>query len=123
MDINNIEQKRQIFDNMKRFVERKYKGCALVFTNNCYSIQVIDRNVISPEWGDLRIARNVYDAWKNAYICEHWDRQKLKGKKIIGNTIKNMVGNSSSLPLVEIYEYHEDSTEMTDEDNLNYIKE
>ena len=120
---NNIEQKRQIFDNMKRSVERKYKGCGLVFTDNHYSIQVNDRNVISPEWEDLRIAKSIYDAWKNAYICEHWDRQKLKGDKIIGNTIKNMVGNSSSLPLIETYEYHKNSTETTDEDNLNYIKE
>jgi len=120
---NNIEQKRQVFNKMKRSVKRKYKGSKLVFIDNCYSIQANGKNVISPEWEDLRTAKSVYDAWKNAYICEHWDRQKLKGDKIIGNTITNMVGNSSSLPSVESYEYHEDSTEISDEDNLNFIKE
>tara|TARA_R110001606_G_scaffold115382_3_gene243485 strand:- start:4860 stop:5222 length:363 start_codon:yes stop_codon:yes gene_type:complete len=119
MDINNnIERKRQIFNKMKRSVKRKYKGCALVVADNSYTIQVDGKNIITPEWEDLRTSENVYDAWKNAYICEHWDRQKLKGNKIIANTIKNMVGNSSSLPRVESYEYHEDSTEIQDEDNL-----
>jgi len=118
MDINNIEQKRQIFGKMKRSVRKRYKGCELVFADNRYTIQVDGKNVITPEWESLVTANSVYEAWKNAYICEHWDRQKFKGNKIIGNTITNMVGNSSSLPRVESYEYHEDSTEIQDEDNL-----
>jgi len=119
MDINqNIERKRQIFNKMKRSVKKKYKGCDLVVADNSYTIQIDGKNIITPEWEDLRTAKNVYDAWKNAYICEHWDRQKLKGDKIIGNTIKNMVGNSSSLPIVEAYEYHSGTTEIIDEDNL-----
>jgi hypothetical protein len=114
----NIEQKRQIFGKMKRSVKRKYKGCELVYTEGHYSIQTNGRNIISPEWKDLMTANNVYTAWKNAYVCEHWDRQKLKGNKIIQNTITNMVGNSSSLPQVEAYEYHSGTTEIIDEDNL-----
>jgi len=120
---NNIEQKRQVFNKMKRSVKRKYKGSELVLVDNSYSIQANGKNVISPEWEDLRTANSVYDAWKNAYICEHWDRQKLKGDKIIKNTISNMVGNTSSLPKMEAYEYHEESIEIPDEDNLNNYKE
>ena len=114
----NIERQRQEFHAMKKAVKRKYKGCELKYSDGSYTIQLKGKNVISSEWPDLQSADSVYNAYKNAFICEHWDRQKLKGDTIISNTITNMVGNSSSLPIVEAYEYHSGTTEIIDEDNL-----
>ena len=114
----NIERQRHEFHKMKKAVKRKYKGCKLEYSNGSYTIQLKGKNVVSSEWPDLQLAQTVYDAYKNAFICEHWDRQKLKGDSIISNTITNMVGNTSSLPIVESYEYHSGTTEIIDEDNL-----
>ena len=114
----NVERKQQEFNKMKKAVKRKYKGCKLKLDNGKYSLQQNGKNVISSEWNDLQFADSVYDAYKQAFICEHWDRQKLKGEKIINNMITNVVGNTSDLPQVESYEYFEESTEITDEDNL-----
>lgn len=114
----NLEKQKHEFNKMKKAVKRKYKDCKLQYANGSYTIQQHGKNVVSSEWPDLQFADTVYDAYKNAYICEHWDRQKLKGDNIISNTITNMVGNTSSLPVVESYEYHSGITEIIDEDNL-----
>ena len=83
----NIERKRLEFNKMKKAVKRKFKGCKIQLDNGKYTLQVNGKNVISNEWSDLQVADTVYDAYKQAYICEHWDRQKLKGEKIINNMI------------------------------------
>jgi|TARA_B110000908_G_C10171704_1_gene411166 hypothetical protein len=116
--MENIERVKHEFHKMKKAVQRKYKGCELKYSNGNYTIQLKGKNVINSEWPDLQYADSVYKAYKNAFICEHWDRQKLKGDSIIANTITNMVGNTSSLPVVESYEYHSGTTEIIDEDNL-----
>lgn len=116
--MKNKERAKQEFHKMKKAVQRKYKGCELKYSNGSYTIQLNGKNVINSEWPDLQFADSVYNAYKNAFICEHWDRQKLKGDNIISNTITNMVGNTSNLPVVESYEYHSGTTEIIDEDNL-----
>ena len=117
----NIEKRQAEFKKMKKAVHRKYKHCKLQIINGMYTIQQGNVNVVSSDWQDLQHASSVYEAYKNAYICEHWDRQKLKGDTIVSSTINNVVGNTSALPQVEAYEYHVSSIEIDDDRNL--IKE
>ena len=119
----NIEKRQHEFQKMKKVVQRKFKGCELKLMPGGYTIQQNGKNVVNSEWPDLQFADSVYDAYKNAYICEHWDRQKLKGDNILSNTINNVVGNSSDMPRMEAYEYHEASNEIDDDSNINFIEE
>lgn len=116
----NIEQKRYEFKQMKASVERKFKGSKIsIASNGQYYVSQNNINIIDSEWEGLRLADTVYNAWKNAYICEHWDNQAMKRINTVKNTIVNICGDTTSLPIVEPYEYAEPNLELPDEEAFN----
>jgi len=115
----NIEKKQREFRKMKSSVLRKYKNAKISLSGSGrHYISSNDRNIVSDEWPDLQLADSVYDAWRNAFITNHWTNQAQKRIDIVKNTITNTCGDTSNIPTTESYEYAEPNLEIQDEDNL-----
>ena len=115
------EGKRQRFWEMQTFVQKKFKG-AHTKTNSDGRFYVADKdkkNLIGTKYPDLALADDVYTAWKNAYVVEHWNRQEARSIRGIRADIRNNTVQGGEELSKAIYEYFEDDTEIYDEENQN----
>ena len=77
------------------------------------------RNIIGEKYPDLSTSDSVFDAWKNAYVIEHWNRQEARSIKGIRADIRNNTVQGGDGMSKAIYEYFEDDIEVYDEENPN----
>jgi len=120
ISIMNIERRQREFDKMKSSVKSKYKNAMIrVSEISGYSVVNDGKNVVSSEWPDLQFGDTVYDAWKNAYITNHWTNQANKRIDVVKNTITNTCGDTSNIPTVESYEYAVPNLDILDEETFN----
>ena len=117
---NNIERKRHKFWEMQQFLKRKFKGAkTMAGPNGTYFVGDKEgRNIIGEKYPDLSLSDNVFDAWKNAFVIEHWNRQEARSIKGIKADIKNNTIQGGESLSKAIYEYFEDNSEIYDEENL-----
>jgi hypothetical protein len=115
----NIERKQQKLREYKKFLNRKFKGCDLISNGNgkLYIADSVGKNLIGEKYPDLALADDVFTAWKNAYLVEHWNRQEARSIKGIKTDIKNNTVQGGEGMSKAIYEYFEDAPEIYDEEN------
>ena len=113
----NIERKQYKLREYKKFLNRKFKGIETKMAPNggFYVSDSNGNNLIGNKYPDLAISPDVYTAYKNAYIVEHWNRMEARQVKgIRKDTVQGGEGLAKA-----IHEYFEDEYEMYDEENLN----
>ena len=117
----NIEIKQQQLKKYKKFLNRKFKGVQTKI-NKDGKFWVSDsngKNLIDTKYPDLITASDVFTAYKNAYIVEHWNRMEARQVKGIRKDIQNNTVQGGEGLAKAIYEYFEDEYEMYDEENMN----
>lgn len=115
------ERKRQQFWDMQTFIKKKIKG-AHTKINDDGRVYVADgngRNTIGTKYPSLALADDVFTAWKNAYIVEHWNRQEARSIRGIKADINNNTVQGGEDLSKAIYEYFEDTPEIYDEENMD----
>ncbi len=115
------ERKRQQFWEMQSFIKKKIKG-AHTKVNSDGSVYVADasgRNTIGTKYPSLALAPDVFTAWKNAYVVEHWNRQEARSIRGIQCDIRNNTVQGGEELSKAIHEYFEEDIEMYDEENVN----
>tara|TARA_B110000858_G_scaffold58404_1_gene68045 strand:+ start:343 stop:720 length:378 start_codon:yes stop_codon:yes gene_type:complete len=122
------ERKRQQFWDMQNSIQKKFKG-AHTKINSDGGVFVADargRNIIGTKYPDLAIAKDVFTAWKNTFLIEHWNRQEARSIRGIQCDIKNNTVQGGEDMSKAIYEYFEDAPEIYDEEEVteeDYLSE
>ena len=121
MIFNNIERKQQKLREYKKFLNRKFKGIETKMSpgGKFYVSDSKGRNLIGNKYPDLSLAPDVFTAYKNAYIVEHWNRMEARQVKGIRKDIQNNTVQGGEGLAKAIYEYFEDEPGMYDEENMN----
>ena len=116
-----IELKQQRLKDYKKFLNRKFKGAKLTSNSNgkLYIADSNGKNLIGEKYPSLALAPDVFTAWKNAYLVEHWNRQEARSIKGIKTDIRNNTVQGGEDMSKAIYEYFEDSPEIYDEENID----
>ena len=71
----NFQMVKKIVTRIKRL--RNAKTCA--GPNGLFYIGDEDGNNLMPrQYEDLRLSEDVWTAWKNIYIVDHWDKQEKR---------------------------------------------
>ena len=122
------ERKRQKFWDMQIAVKKKFKGAhtkvnsdGKVFVANSHG-----RNIIGTKYPSLALSPDVYTAWKNTFLVEHWNRQEARSIRGIQCDIKNNTVQGGEELSKAIYEYFEDTPEIYDEEEVteeDYLSE
>jgi len=117
----NIERKQARLRDYKKFIGKKFKG-ALLKSNTSGRLYIADatgKNIIGEKYPDLALASDVYTAWKNCYLVEHWNRQEARSIRGIQCDINNNTVQGGEEMAKAIYEYFEDAPEIYDEEDIN----
>ena len=121
MIFNNIERKQQKLREYKKFLNRKFKGIQTKISpsGKFYVSDSNGNNLIGNKYPDLSLAPDVFTAYKNAYIVEHWNRMEARQVKGIRKDIQNNTVQGGEALAKAIYEYFEDEPGMYDEENMD----
>tara|TARA_R110000744_G_scaffold71722_4_gene144556 strand:+ start:7303 stop:7734 length:432 start_codon:yes stop_codon:yes gene_type:complete len=55
-------------------------------------------NLMPKQYADLRLSDDIWGAWKNAYITNHWVQTEGRNIKGTARDIASAVGNTSDIP-------------------------
>ena len=115
------ERKKHKLREYKKFLDKKFKGVETKMSSNgkFYVSDSNGRNLIGNKYPGLALAPDVYTAYKNAYIVEHWNRMEARQVKGIRKDIQNNTVQGGEGLAKAIYEYFEDEPGMYDEENMN----
>jgi len=117
----NIERKQQQLKKYKKFLNRKFKGIQTKVSpsGKFYVSDSVGNNLIGNKYPDLALSKDIYTAYKNAYLVEHWNRQEARSIKGIRADIQNNTVQGGESLAKAIYEYFEDAPEIYDEENID----
>ncbi len=115
------ERRKHKLNEYKKFLDKKFKGVETKMASNgeFYVSDSNGRNIIGNKYPDLALSPDVYTAYKNAYIIEHWNRMEARQVKGIRKDIQNNTVQGGEGLAKAIYEYFEDEPGMYDEENMN----
>jgi len=114
-----IERKQQRLKEYKKFLNRKFKGIETKMSPNgqFYISDSNGRNLIGNKYPDLALADDIFTAYKNAYIVEHWNRMEARQVRGIRKDIQNNTVQGGEGLAKAIHEYFEEEPGMYDEEN------
>lgn len=79
------------FPGIKAKVLKKYKTANLIAkTNGKFVIQDEFGRAIIANYPELAVCDNVYDAWKNAMVVDHWSRIGRRNTKKFQNDVSKI---------------------------------
>ena len=94
----NFQMVKSIVKRIKRL--KQAKTC--VASNGQFYIGDENGNNLMPsQYEDLRLSNDVWTAWKNIYIVDHWNKQENRNIKGTYRDIANAVGNDKNIPRYE----------------------
>jgi len=118
--INSREYKKFKFRELKQKLQKKYPGASTRVSpaGSFYVESSRGRNLIPDKYPSLQKSVDVYTAWSNLNVVEHWENiEKRNTRGFIADVQNNTVQNIQSGMTRESYEYHEPNTNLTDEEN------
>ena len=114
------EIRRFKFREIKRRLLRKFPGAKTAFNKSggFYVQSDTGRNLMGQKYPDLAFSDDVYTAWKALDTVVHWDNiEKRNNRGFRADVENNTVQNVPKGVTREPYEYHEQNTNLIDEEN------
>ena len=104
--INSREYRIFKFRELKSVLTKRYPGCKTIATNGGFAVQSESgKSLIPHKYPSLQSAKDVFTAWKNLFVVDHWEKIEKRNNRGFAADINNSTAADPNAITREPYEY------------------
>lgn len=118
--INSREYRIFKFRELKSVLTKRYPGCKTIATNGGFAVQSESgKSLIPHKYPSLQSAKDVFTAWKNLFVVDHWEKIEKRNNRGFAADINNSTTADPNAICREPYEYFIENNNIKKEESYD----
>jgi len=118
--INSKEYRMFKFRELKTVLTKRYPGCKTVGTANGFAVQSASgKSLIPHKYPSLQSAKDVFTAWKNLFVVDHWEKIEKRNNRGFAADINNSTADDPNGTTQQPYEYFIENNNIKKEESYD----
>jgi hypothetical protein len=118
--INSREYRIFKFRELKSVLTKRYPGCKTIATNGGFAVQSESgKSLIPHKYPSLQSAKDVFTAWKNLFVVDHWEKIEKRNNRGFAADINNSTAADPNAITREPYEYFIENNNIKKEESYD----